>query len=228
MRPTRARWGRPASTSSPSFGIQTGQYIQNAPGVSRQVIPVSTRTLDVRLFTAPLHPDAKTNFTDAFTVGQSWGSGRSAPTMLLNLGLNRVMPSNGSLGLNYTWRYDPLFSQLGTDPTGGGLLGTVYHSPTQQRLSLNYARAARPALRPQLQRRLRPAAGRHQSVLQHDVPPGRQLGPGPGDRSTTATSATATVRRELSLSRRILGRDLAFTYSTLTKKLRFNIAGTTF
>ena len=132
--------GRTGISIVPSFGIQTGQYIQNAPGVPRQVIPVSTRTLDVRLFTAPLHPDARTNVTDAFTIGQSWGSsGASAPTMLLTLGLNRMMPSNGNLGLNYTWRYDPLFSQLGTDPTGGGLLGTVYHSPFQQRLSLNYS-----------------------------------------------------------------------------------------
>ena len=182
----------------------------------------------MRLFTAPLHPDAKTNLTDAFTVGQSWGgSGKSAPTMLLNLGLNRVMPSSGNLGLNYTWRYDPLFSQLGTDPTGGGLLGTVYHSPVQQRLSLNYS--ANPGRR-----------------LNFYFNGGYGLPLGDTNLYTSMTYrlnsnwglglgtfydrylGNSYQESDISLYRRILGRDLAFTYSTLTKKVRFNIGGMAF
>ena len=211
----------------PSFAIQTGQYVQNAPGVPREVIPVSTRTLDVRLFTAPLHPDSKTSVIDALTVGQSWGSGTSAPTMLVNLGLNRTMPANAALGLNYTWRYDPLFSQLGTDPTGGGLLGTVYHSPTQQRLSLTYT--GNPG------RRLGfsfnggyglPLGDTNlYSSMTYRVNSNWGLGLGAFfDRYLGNTYREG----ELSVYRRVLGRDLAFTYSTLTKKIRFNIAGISF
>ena len=219
--------GRTGLSIVPSFGIQTGQYIQNAPGVPRQVIPVSTRTLDVRLFTAPLHPDAKTNVTDASRSARAGGSGKSAPTMLLNLGLNRAMPSNGSLGLNYTWRYDPLFSQLGTDPTGGGLLGTVYHSPVQQRLSLNYS--ANPG------RRLTfyfnggyglPLGDTNlYTSLTYRVNGNWGLGLGVFYDRYLGNSYRES---DISLYRRILGRDLGVTYSTLTKKVRFNIGGISF
>ena len=220
--------GRTGLSIVPSVGVQTGQYVQNAPGIPRQVIPVSTRTLDVRLFTAPLHPDAKTNLTDAFTVGQSWGnSGASSPTMLLNLGLNRVMPANGNLGLSYTWRYDPLFSQLGTDPTGGGLLGTVYHSPYQQRLSLNYSASPGRRLNFYVNGGYGLPLGDTNLYTSMSYRLNNTWGLGLGtfyDRYL----GNSYSENDITLYRRILGRDLAVTYSTLTKKVRFNIGGLAF
>jgi hypothetical protein len=208
-----------------SLAWQLGQYTQALPGSSKQTTPISTQTLSMRLFTPPLHPDTKTNINDAVTMGESWGSGRTSPTMLVSLGVNRDTPLNGKLSLNYSWRYDPLYSQLGVDPNGT-LPGTIY-SPSEQRLSLNFS--AHP-----IGRLLFNFNGGYglplndanmYSSLTYRLDPNWGLGVGEFfDRYL----GNSYQEMEFSLSRRVLSRDLTLTYSTLTHHITFNFLGTSF
>lgn len=220
--------GRSGFSLIPSLAVQRGQYTQNLPGQSQEIFPVSTQTLEMLLSTKPLQPDAQTRVTDAFTVGESWGdSGQTDPTMELNLGLKRDLPLNSHLGLNYLWRYDPLFSQLGTDPTGDGLLGTVYHSALQQRLTVSFDAA------PSKKIALAMLGGYDlplndsnlYSSLTYRVNSNWGLGAGLLFDRYLGDTYRETL---LTVSRRVWGRDLALSYSTLTRKLRFNFAGFAF
>ncbi len=217
--------GRSGVNMVTSVAWQLGQYIQTLPGTARQTTAVSTQTASLRFFTPPLHPDAATDITDAFTIGQSWGSGRTSPTMLLSLGADRDTPLNGKLSLNYSWRYDPLYSQLNVNPNGG-LPGTIY-SPSQQRLTLNFA--AQPTARLSMNFTGGYGLPLNDSNVYSDI--SYRLNPtwgvGVGEFFDRYLGNTYQ-ETEFSLSRRILGRDLTLSYSTLTHHLTFNYLGTRF
>lgn len=209
------------------FTMQRGQLIQSNPVTGKQIIPVSTRGLDFRFYTAPLHPDRHTNITNSFTVGQSWDrTGHNSMTALGTLGLTRSTFGRGLLTLNYTYRYDPLFSQLSSSATPDNPLGALYRSKTQQRVTLGYSVTPRPRLSASLYGSY--GLPLHDSnlfsLLSYRVNDNWGLGL---SSSWDHYASAHYSETELSVTRRVLGRDLVFVYSTKTKKLRFDLAAST-
>lgn len=209
------------------FAVQTGTLTSEAPGTGKVTTPINTKSVDFRLFTAPQHLDKRTVVTDSLTVGQAWGGQRNhfAPTLSASLGLTRTFRQSDSLALNYTYRYDPLLTQIGTPAAGLDSLSALLRSPSQHRLTVTYQ--ATPLKRVQTS-----FSGGYGLPL--------------NDRSLFA-SATYRVTPdwglglattyenylddhysdvEYSITRRVLGRDLVFYYSNRAKKIRFDFAGT--
>ena len=208
------------------LGTEHGTLTESSPETGKVVTPVSTTSADVRFFTAPLHLDKRTQFTDSFSVGQAFGGVHHsfAPTVAASLGLTRSFRKSDALTLNYTFSYDPLLSQLGTSSSGLNPLQDLLQSTTQHRLTATYFATLLPRVTMSL-------SGSYGLPL--------------NDRSMFATTTyrinsdwgiglAASFERyltdtyqdvEYSVSRRILGRDLTFYYSTRTKKVNFDFAG---
>ena len=207
-------------------GIDQGSLVESSPSTGRVTTPVSTTSADVRLFTAPVRLGKRTQFTDSVSVGQAFSdaSRRFAPTVAANLGLTRTFRKSDTLALNYSFSYDPLLSQLGTSSSGLNPLQALLQSTTQHRLTATYFAALAPRLSVSF-------SGSYGLPL--------------NDRSLFSTASyrinnnwgigvaaslehyiTDTYQDiEYSVSRRILGRDLTFYYSTRTKKVNFDFAG---
>ncbi len=205
--------------------VQRGQVTQSEPGVATTTTPLSTQSLDLHFFTAPFHPDRHTSLSNGFSVGQSWNaSGQHSMTLLGTLGLTRTTWGKGNLGMNYTYRYDPLQSQLSTTRLSqSNTLGHFYQGPSQQRLSLNY----NVSLRPRMNVFLISGYGLplHDNNLFADFNYRISDNWGIDIASSWDHYAAASYQEtQLSLTRRILGRDIVFTYSTKTKKLIFDLA----
>nr|MDQ2688382.1 hypothetical protein [Armatimonadota bacterium] len=216
--------GRSRINMTTSLSVQQGKLVQITPDVGRIVLPISTRSLDFRFFTAPSHPDRHTTLNNSLTVGQSWGGQRrSSPTLLGTMGLTRTTFGHGNMTLNYTYRYDPLFSQLGDSISPDNPLGSLYRSKSQQRMTLGYTLSPRPRLNISLFGSY--GLPLHDSNLFTYVDYRINDDWGLGLSSSWDHYASARYSEsELSVTRRLLGRDLVFTYSTLTKKVRFDLA----
>ena len=218
--------GRSGINYTNDFAVQTGTLISQTPGASKTVTPINTRSIDMRFYTNPLHLDKRTVATNSLTVGQAWGGihNQIAPTVSASLGLTRTFRQSDSLSLNYTYRYDPLLTQIGTYASGLNPLSALILSPSQHRLTATYQTT--PVKRVQMA-----FSGGYGLPL--------------NDRSLFASAtyrvsndwglglATSFERYlddrysdvEYSVTRRVLGRDLVFYYSNRTKKIRFDFAG---
>ena len=221
--------GRSGVSYTTDFTAQSGRLVENSPSTGQVVTPINNKGVDVRLFTAPLRPDKRTQITDSLTVGQVWSgtSSRVAPTVSASLGITRTFRKIDTLSLNYTYRYDPLLSQVGTYSTALNPLEALLYSSTQQRLTATYFASLLPRLSVNF-------SGSYGLPL--------------GDRSLFAAATyrvnndwglgiTTSFERyvldsyrdtEYSVSRRFFGRDLVFYYSTKSKKLRFDFGGVNF
>ena len=211
------------------FTAQSGHLVESTPTTGQVNTPINNKGVDIRLFTAPIRPDKRTQITDSLTVGQVWSgsSSRVAPTVSASLGIMRTFRKSDSLSLNYTYRYDPLLSQVGTYSSALNPLQALLYSSTQQRINATYFANLAPRLSVNF-------SGGYGLPL--------------GDRSLFA-SATYRVNdnwglgvstsyeryflntyqdTEYSVSRRFFGRDLVFYYSTKSKKLRFDFGGLNF
>ena len=218
--------GRTGINYTNDLAVQTGTLISKTPDSGKTVTPINTRSVDMRFYTDPMHLDKRTVLTNSLTVGQAWGGlhNQLAPTISASLGLTRTFRQSDSLSLNYTYRYDPLLTQLGTYTSGLNPLSALILSPSQHRLTATYR--AIPFKRVQMS-----LSGGYGLPL--------------NDRSLFA-SATYRVSSnwglgvatsfesylddrysdlEYSITRRVLGRDLVFYYSNRSKKIRFDFAG---
>ena len=218
--------GRSLFNYSADFAIQEGKFTASAPDTGTVTTPVSNRTAEVRFFTQPLQLNKRTQVTDSLTVGQVWSTQNNhlAPVVSASLGLTRTFRKSDSLTLNYTYRYDPLLSQLGSPSTSLNPLEALLRSSTQQRITATYLTLPLPKLSISF-------AGGYGLPL--------------GDRSLFASARyrinndwgiglTSSYEQyvvdsyrdlEYSVSHKVFGRDLAFYYSTKTKKVRFDFAG---
>ena len=211
---------------STDFTIQQGQLVETAPDTGTVTTPISNRSVDVRFFTQPLQLNKRTNLTDSLTVGQVWGgqNNRLAPVVSASLGLTRTFRRSDSLTLNYTYRYDPLLSQLGTPSSSLNPLEALLRSSTQQRISATYLTTPLPRLTVAFSGGYglplgdRSLFGSARYRINNDW--------GVGIASSYEQYVVDSYRDfEYSVSRKVFGRDLAFYYSTKTKKVRFDFAG---
>lgn len=120
-----------------SFNVQRGftkTTFSGQPDVNQKV---ATEGVEMRMYTAPIHPDKVTNITDSVTVGRSWSSTNSTSsfTVLGNLTADRQLPKKGRFNLNYNFTYDPLLSQLGTESAGAAAFSAYNPNSLQQDLS---------------------------------------------------------------------------------------------
>lgn len=209
-----------------------GSHLSAFPGqlqAGRTVVtPSSTRGVDLRFFTAPLHPNRRTTLTNALTVGQAWDArtGESRHTVLGTLALNRTTGGNGLLILNYNYRYDPLRSHPNALTSG-----SPFYSSTQQRLSLDFSAAPTDRLNFLLSGSyaLSRALGGGDSSLFGAV--NYRINNDWGLGLSTSMDRFAQYRyndTRVLLSRRVLGRDVVFTYSTQTKKVHFDLGVASF
>lgn len=211
---------------SADFMVQQGVLDQTAPDTGRVVTPVSNRSVDVRLFTAPLQLNKRTQLTDSLTIGQVWGgrNNRLAPVVSASLGLTRTFRRSDTLTLNYTYRYDPLLSQLGTPSSSLNPLEALLRSSTQQRLTATYLTVPLPRLTVSLSGGYglplndRSLFGTARYRINNDWGVGIAA-------SYEQYVVDSYSDFEYSVSRKVFGRDLAFYYSTKSKKLRFDFAG---
>ena len=210
-----------------TFGIsaQRGQVTQTTPTTGKVVTPIATQSLDMHFYTAPMHPDRHTTLTNGLTVGQSFSNaGQHSMTLLGTLGAARTTFGHGNLNLNYTYRYDPLQSQLSTTRlTANNLVGNFYRGPSQQRVTLNYSVSPRPRMNLSL------ISGYglplHDNNLFANFDYRISDNWGISLASSWDHYASANYQEtQMSLTRRILGRDIVFTYSTKTKKVIFDLA----
>ncbi len=221
--------GRTGLNYAADIGMQKGSLTENSPDTGQVVTPISTTTADVRLSTAAFHPDKRTMITDSVTVGEALSGfgGRTAPTVSANLGLTRTFRRSDSLSLNYTYRYDPLLSQVGAYSSGLNPLEALLRSSTQQRLSATYVTLPLPRLSVSFSGGFGlPLNDRNlfASAL-YRVTPDWGLGVS-GSYEKYVLDSYQEV--EYLVSRRVFGHDLVFYYSNRTKKLRFDFAGSSF
>ncbi len=214
---------------STDLSLLRGTVTETAPDTGTVTTPVSDTTADIRFFTQPLQLNKRTNLTDSLTVGQVWSTQNSklAPVVSASLGLTRTFRKSDSLSLNYTYRYDPLLSQLGTPSSGLNPLEALLKSSTQQRVTATYLTNPLPRLSVAF-------SGGYGLPL--------------GDRSLFATAHYRINNNwgvgivssyeeyvidsyrdfEYSVSRKVFGRDFALYYSAKTKKVRFDFASAAF
>ena len=207
------------------LSAQRGQVTQSTPELGTTTTPLATQSLDVRFFTAPLHPDRKTSINDGLTIGQSWNaSGHHAMTLLGTLGVARTTAGHGNMNLNYTFRYDPLQSQLSTTPlTATSAYGRFYRGPSQQRLSLNYFLSPHPRMNLSFVGGYGLPLGDTNLFSNFNYRINSDWGINIAA-SWDHYAAASFHEADFSVTRRILGRDFVFTYSTNTKKLIFDLA----
>lgn len=211
---------------STDLTVQQGTLTETSPDAGTVTTPISNRSVDVRLFTAPLQLDKRTRLTDSLTVGQVWGGQNNhfAPAVSATLGLTRTFRRSDTLALNYTYRYDPLLSQLGSPSSSLNPLEALLRSSTQQRLTATYLTMPLPRLTVSfsggygLPFNDRSLFGSARYRINNDW--------GVGIATSYEQYVINSYRDfEYSVSRKVFGRDLAFYYSTKTKKLRFDFAG---
>ena len=211
---------------STDFTIQEGKLTETAPDTGTVTTPVSNRTVDVRLFTAPLQLNKRTQLTDSVTVGQVWGgqNNRLAPVVSASLGLTRTFRQTDSLTLNYTYRYDPLLSQLGAPSSSLNPLEALLRSSTQQRITATYLTRPLPRLSVAFSGGYGLPLGDRSLFGSARYRINNNWGVG---LTTSYEQYVVDSYRdfEYSISRKVFGRDLAFFYSTKTKKVRFDFAG---
>ena len=205
---------------------QQGQLVESSPSTGKVITPISTTSADVRLFTTPVRVDKRTQLTDSLSVGQAFGGirRRFAPTVAANLGLTRTFRKTDLLTLNYSFSYDPLLSQLGTSSSGLNPLQALLQSTTQHRLTATYAATLRPRLTVSFSGSYGlPLNDRGLfSTAQYRI----NENWGVGVAASMEHYITDNYQDfEYSVSRRLLGRDLTFYYSTRTKKINFDFAG---
>ncbi len=208
------------------FGIQRGQLSEHSPETGTIVTPVSTTSAALRLFTAPLRLDKRTQLTDSVSVGQAYGGARHsfAPTVAASLGLSRSFRRSDTLSLNYTFSYDPLLSQLGASPSGLNPLQALLQSTTQHRLTASYFAAISPKLSLSLTGSYGLPLSDRGLFATTTYRINQDWGIGlAGSFERYLTDSYQDV--EYSISRRLFGRDLTFYYSTRTKKINFDFAG---
>ena len=211
---------------STDFTIQVGTLRETSPDTGTVTTPISNRSVDVRFFTAPLQLNKRTLFTDSLTVGQVWGgqNNRLAPVVSASLGLTRSFRKSDSLTLNYTYRYDPLLSQLGTPSSSLNPLEALLRSSTQQRVTATYVTLPLPRLSVAFSGGYGLPLGDHSLFGSARYRINNDWGIGI---TTSYEQYVVDSYRdfEYSVSRKVFGRDLAFYYSTKTKKVRFDFAG---
>jgi len=211
---------------STDLSLMKGVLDETAPDTGHVRTLISNTTIDMRLFTQPLQLNKRTQVTDSLTVGQVWSNQnhRLAPVVSASLGLTRTFRKSDSLTLNYTYRYDPLLSQLGSPSSSLNPLEALLRSSTQQRVTATYLTLPLPRLSVSftggyglpLGDRSLFASARYR--INNDW--------GVGLTSSYEQYVVDSYRDfEYSVSRKVFGRDLAFYYSTKTKKVRFDFAG---
>ncbi|MGI4791686.1 MAG: Ig-like domain-containing protein [Janthinobacterium lividum] len=208
------------------LGIEHGQLTESSPETGRVVTPVSTTSATMRFYTAPMHLDRRTQLTDSISVGQAWGGVNNsfAPTVAANLGLSRTFRKSDTLSLNYTFSYDPLLSQLGTSSSGLNPLQALLQSTTQHRLTAIYSAALFPRVNVSFSGSY--GLPLNDRSLFSTVSYRINNDWGVGLAESFERYITDTYQDvEYSVSRRILGRNLTFYYSTRTKKVNFDFAG---
>ncbi len=208
------------------LAFQQGSLTESSPSTGQVVTPVSTTSADVRFFTAPLRLDKRTQFTDSVSVGEAFGGERHsfAPTVAANLGVTRTFRKTDSLSLNYSFSYDPLLSQLGTSSSGLNPLQALLQSTTQHRLTASYSASLAPRLSMSFSGSYGLPLNDRSIFATTTYRINRDWGIGlAGSFEHYLTDSYQDV--EYSVSRRILGRDLTFYYSTRNKKINFDFAG---
>lgn len=209
--------------------VQSGRIIQDSPISGQTVTPIDTKGVDLRLFTNPLRPDKRTQITDSLTVGQVWGgtNNRIAPTVSASLGVIRTFRKTDSLSLNYTYRYDPLLSQVGTYSTALDPLQSLLRSSTQQRITATYFASLLPRLTVNFSGGYGLPLGDRSLFAYASYRVNNDWGVGLSTSFENYISNSYSDT-EYSISRRFFGRDLVFYYSTKAKKLRFDFGGVNF
>jgi hypothetical protein len=205
---------------------QHGQLSETSPSTGKIITPVQTTSADVRFFTAPMRLDKRTQFTDSFSIGQAFGGIHHsfAPTVAANLGLTRRFRKTDTLSLNYSFSYDPLLSQLGTSSSGLNPLQALLQSTTQHRLSATYAATLLPRVSVSFSGSYGLPLNDHGFFGSASYRINNNWGVGIS--ASMEHYITDNYQDfEYSVSRRILGRDLTFYYSTRTKKINFDFAG---
>ena len=203
-----------------------GQLSETSPTTGKVITPVQTTSADIRFFTAPVHLDKRTQVTDSISVGQAYSDTQRtfAPTVAANLGVTRTFRKTDLLSLNYSFSYDPLLSQLGTSSSGLNPLQALLQSTTQHRLTATYTATLRPRLTTSFSGSYGLPLNDHSlfSTVRYRINNNWGIGLTASMEHYLTDSYYDT---EYSISRRILGRDLTFYYSTRTKKINFDFAG---
>lgn len=208
------------------LGFQRGTLTESSPHTGQIVTPVATTSADIRLFTAPLRLDKRTQLTDAVSIGQAFGGAHNsfAPTISANLGLTRSFRKSDTLSLNYTFSYDPLLAQLGNSASGLNPLQALLQSTTQHRLTATYSAALSSRLAMSFSGSYGLPLNDRGMFATTTYRINQDWGIGlAGSFERYLTDSYQDV--EYSVSRRILGHDLTFYYSTRTKKINFDFAG---
>ena len=223
--------GKSGLNESIDFTVQEGQLVQGIPNAPVQKTPISTLSADMRFFTAALHPDRVTNFTDSLSVGESLNTHTHSEGMNMTgtLGLTRAVSKTSNLNANYTFRYDPLLSQLGAQSAAqpNGVISPILYSATQQQMSLSYDASPGHSFR-------------YSFLTSYGLPlqnlnvfgsASYQLNNDWGFSSSYAFDRYSSYNfadMEFTISRRFFGRYLLLSYSTQNKKLHFDLGASSF
>lgn len=218
--PTK-RLGKSPFNMVSSVNWAQGIVSESEPSLATIVTPVSTQGASMRLFTSPLKPDKQTTLSDSLALGASYSelSKAGSPTLQGTVGATRSLPHTGQIALNYNYTFDPELDYSQQVSAGPGM--NLLNAPFQQTVSLtgNFVPSKRSSLNLSTNYALPigniMAFGFYNYQLTNDL--------GIGLNALYQHTYIGEISSlEISVTRRILGRTLVFTYGTDTHRIRFD------
>jgi hypothetical protein len=208
---------------SNDLSVESGHVIASAPGSPSLTTNLSTQAVNLGLASDPIRPDKLTTVSDSLTFGEAYDyqSRLSSPSFLGSVGASRTFPKNGRLILNYTYRYDPLQAYYSQQAATNNLLAFL-NPAIQQTLSLTGSVAPTKLSFFTMSGYFSPSFRRTSFFTNYTYNVNTDWGFGVS--SFLENDLWGHYNSlQFSLTRKILGRYLIFSYGTDTHRLRFDL-----
>lgn len=213
------RIGSTPFTVNTDFTWNQGFINEQSPTVPKIVQPVSTQGADLRFAVPSLHPNKATVVTNSLAIGASHSllTGQSSYTLQGALGATNHFAHQGTLALNYNYTYDPLLNYV----TAPSPYSNYLNSPLQQTLSLtgSIVPSKKSVFTVSTNYGLPSQQLTAFAFYNYNVNNEWEFGI---DSLFQHTIISSFSTLEISVTRRIFGRSLIFTYGTDTHRIQFN------
>ncbi len=169
--------------------------------------------INLRTYSLPFHLDKRTTLSDSFSIGQIWSSGGvSGPAALATLSLDRTLSGGSSMNITYDFVSQP---------------GAIYLAGGKHRISINYGLASGKRFQANIFGSAfldSPEASALADFVYRLDSQWRLL----SAVTLQRYGGTSYKDMEFTIGRRIGARELDLTYSTLYKRIYFDMTSTRF
>lgn len=218
------RIGRTGINYATTLSAQNGITNVTSSTAGHQSSTSETYDIGTQFNTNPLKLDKRTTLNDSLSLGESWDrlTSQTSPTVQCTLGLLNMRPKQGTLNANYSYRYDPFQNRAAGVSTAISALEAMYTSSSQHRLNLSFNSATHRGFSYGFFSSY--GLPTNESNLFTNLNYQVNKDWGLGLQSNYAHILFNTYRdTELSVSRRFIGRNIVFSYSTLSHHVSVNL-----